>query len=919
MEGWRSSEKFGLNRYVPVSEDSSPRPSRLEVASPQAAKTMTVLITSWASTAEPRLVSPPRAKVDHRLFLSVDDPLVREYPVRGGGSFTVGGRAVGHSAEPPRAGLINIEYLDSNGRTVGDKTQHFESDAPFLIWMEPPLETAVARVQFLRAEAKRPLALLGEPHLEETVLQQAEDTQTLPLPQSLRNSVDGGQKYVVEGQCLSEGPKSARGAVIRIEALAEKDLPIHSPLEGWEQSPDLGTYRFIETERAMSDGDGFEIDFVAPTDARAVAIQILPWAATARPYLSGAVTLRADPSINLLRDRPAVFNFPVEDWGGHLLTGELSGSSPAADRLALISARFFDADDQLLPGPYPGFGQSSDPSIGYYQYVSPLVEESRTEFVQWIEPIELSARVELSVRRWKGPEDLALVRPPEFGKARPDVLEGLLDRNPESASLLTILARLHAVQGNLTAHIETVRRKAALLRTPAAVTEFRRSAGRRRELDTSWLPGLNGRRKAHGTQQGEQICHLFKVSYPFESSGGAIRNLNTVVSQRAAGLDPYVITPLNYPATHGVEGAEAEELVLDVLHVRLPIKGDKDVLPDDRRLLYDTQITAAVIEERGADIIHAASGFRGYELALKGLALARHFDKPFIYEVRSFHEHLWGSGRGKGVLDREWTQLRRAQELRCMNEADAIVTIAEAMREELIGRGVPEEKVHVVPNAVDEARFDSVPVSEDLRVKLGLGGTTVVGYISNISYREGHDTLIRAFAKVSTGRDDVRCLLVGDGPERGRIETLARALGVADRLVMTGEIDHAEIDRYYSLIDVFVVPRRQDHASDYVTPLKPYEALALKRAVIVSDRPSLREIVGDGEERGLIHRSEDPDHLAVRIAELLDDPARRLRLGDVGRHWVLSERVWRQNALRYREIYASVRDGNASSTVIRKG
>jgi glycosyltransferase involved in cell wall biosynthesis len=119
---------------------------------------------------------------------------------------------------------------------------------------------------------------------------------------------------------------------------------------------------------------------------------------------------------------------------------------------------------------------------------------------------------------------------------------------------------------------------------------------------------------------------------------------------------------------------------------------------------------------------------------------------------------------------------------------------------------------------------------------------------------------------------------------------------------MPGRVPHDEVIRYYSLIDVFVVPRTNHRVSRLVTPLKPYEAMALERAVVVSDLPALREIVEPGRT-GLTFRPEDPDDLAAVLGRLIDDPALRRELGQNARAWILAERTWAKNGARYRELF----------------
>jgi glycosyltransferase involved in cell wall biosynthesis len=119
---------------------------------------------------------------------------------------------------------------------------------------------------------------------------------------------------------------------------------------------------------------------------------------------------------------------------------------------------------------------------------------------------------------------------------------------------------------------------------------------------------------------------------------------------------------------------------------------------------------------------------------------------------------------------------------------------------------------------------------------------------------------------------------------------------------MPGRVPHDRILGYYALIDVFVVPRTADRVSRLVTPLKPFEAMALERAVVVSDLPALREIVMPGET-GMTFTAGDADDLARVLSDLLGDPALRARLGRQAREWVKTERTWAQNGRRYRELY----------------
>lgn len=236
-----------------------------------------------------------------------------------------------------------------------------------------------------------------------------------------------------------------------------------------------------------------------------------------------------------------------------------------------------------------------------------------------------------------------------------------------------------------------------------------------------------------------------------------------------------------------------------------------------------------------------------------------------------------------------------------MRRADRVITIGEAMAEEIVARGIPAEKVGVVPNAVDVGRFSPRQKSADLLAKYGLVGRFTVGYISNLGAREGIDDLIRAVGILRSKGTDVACLIAGDGPERLRLDGLVADLGLQDRIVLTGHIPNEQIEDHYALIDLFIVPRIDDRASRLVTPLKPLEAMAMGLPVIASDLPALKELVSPGE-RGMVFPPSEPAAMAAVVQSLVDDGGERERLARGGNAWVNEHRTVESNARRYEAL-----------------
>jgi glycosyltransferase involved in cell wall biosynthesis len=313
---------------------------------------------------------------------------------------------------------------------------------------------------------------------------------------------------------------------------------------------------------------------------------------------------------------------------------------------------------------------------------------------------------------------------------------------------------------------------------------------------------------------------------------------------------------------------------------------------------------AELVERIRPAVLHPASNHLQAQVAL---AVAAPLGIPVVYEVRGFIEETWASHPERdedAARASERYQAVRNTETRAMAASDAVVTLSETMRLEIIARGCDPEKVVVIPNAVDVERFRPLPRDDALAASLGFGrNEPVVGYISTFTAYEGIRYLLEAAALLRGRGRRFRLLLVGDGRDRDALVQRAHGLGLDDgTLVMPGRVPNDAIERYYSVIDVFVVPRTADRVSALVTPLKPFEAMAMERALVVSDVPPLREIVSPGET-GLTFRPEDAADLTTVLDGLLDDDALRRRLGRRAREWVAAERTWAQNGERYRSLY----------------
>jgi glycosyltransferase involved in cell wall biosynthesis len=302
-------------------------------------------------------------------------------------------------------------------------------------------------------------------------------------------------------------------------------------------------------------------------------------------------------------------------------------------------------------------------------------------------------------------------------------------------------------------------------------------------------------------------------------------------------------------------------------------------------------------------VLHAASNFANARLAL---ALRERYGLPVVYEVRGFWEDTWLSRHpdAEWLAGSELYQRSRDTETRCMLAADLVVTLGEAMREEIVARGVAAEKILIVPNAVSEEFGKPLPDAATLRDELTIDPDEyVVGVVSSLVPHEGIGTLLEATAILRSRRVPARALIVGDGPERAALQRQAAEAGLAEAAVFTGRVPAAKVRQFHALLDVFVVPRTSDRVCQLVTPLKPVEAMASGLCVVTSQVKALTEIVKH-EVTGMQTVPQDPVSLADCLEHLLYSPDIRRKLGDNAREWAARDRTWAHNAARYQDAYA---------------
>jgi PEP-CTERM/exosortase A-associated glycosyltransferase len=374
-------------------------------------------------------------------------------------------------------------------------------------------------------------------------------------------------------------------------------------------------------------------------------------------------------------------------------------------------------------------------------------------------------------------------------------------------------------------------------------------------------------------------------------SGYSTRSHNILTFQRRVGLQPVVLTSPKHP-----RGGSPCETRDGIPYYRTQRPAHRRTLPYASELTMMARFARRIGDVARAErvkVLHAHSPVLN---GLPAIWAARRLGLPAVYESRAFWEDAavdHGTTRENSVRYR----VTRALETLAFRQATRVVVIAQAMRREIIGRGIGADRIHVVPNGVDADRFTPAPRDETLAQRLGLAGGPVFGFIGSFYHYEGLRFLIEKFPAVQERVPSARVLLVGGGED----EAALRAAAV-DGVILAGQVPYNRVTDYYSLIDVFVCPRRRMRLTELVTPLKPLEAMAAGLPVLASDVGGLAELIEHGST-GLLFRAEDASAFVREAVSLASDPGLRARLGASAREHVRSERSWSRVVSQYPAIY----------------
>ncbi len=274
---------------------------------------------------------------------------------------------------------------------------------------------------------------------------------------------------------------------------------------------------------------------------------------------------------------------------------------------------------------------------------------------------------------------------------------------------------------------------------------------------------------------------------------------------------------------------------------------------------------------------------------LGGTMLKRRLNVPLLLEVNAplvFERSSHSGGLAMAALAR-WA------EGKAWRSADYVLPVTRVLARAVAEYGVPEERIAVIPNGINRAHFATAPKPDAAKQALGLDGRIVLGFTGFVRDWHGVNRVIDWLASADAPANTA-LLVVGDGPVRRELETLADRLGMADRVRFTGVVHRDRVPQYVAAFDLALQPA----VTAYASPLKLMEYLFLGKPVVAPREPNLLEVLTDGENACMFDGS-DRNGLARALTRICQDDDLRARLSDGARRTIdRLDLTWDGNARR---------------------
>jgi glycosyltransferase involved in cell wall biosynthesis len=372
-------------------------------------------------------------------------------------------------------------------------------------------------------------------------------------------------------------------------------------------------------------------------------------------------------------------------------------------------------------------------------------------------------------------------------------------------------------------------------------------------------------------------------------------NITLLCAKRGAGNSCPPVDLVELPPIESIPELEREAARRDILLC----ENDKVLRREVGKLAHDRGLAARTLEVLKDRGVRPAAVYERYALFHRaGREIANALGVPLVLEVNaplSVEEQKYRALR--------LTDLAHNLETRAWREADRIVAVSDAVRDCACARGVERERITVLHNGVDSARFHPEIDGRSVRQHYGLHGRQVIGFIGSLKPWHGVDFLLDAWPLLKQRFPRACALVVGDGPMIDSLRERIARDHLLSEVIVTGRVSHGDVPSYLAAMDLTVAPYvKQD--GFYFSPLKVVESLASGRPVVAPMLGQLPHLIANGET-GLLYSPGDLESFIEATALLLGDPGRLRAMSREAGRSAHANFSWQATACRVVELMTS--------------
>lgn len=363
---------------------------------------------------------------------------------------------------------------------------------------------------------------------------------------------------------------------------------------------------------------------------------------------------------------------------------------------------------------------------------------------------------------------------------------------------------------------------------------------------------------------------LLLISQDFPPDIGGIQTYCYELSDRFAQYNDYfsVIAP--------------QKKTAQTIDSELPYKVHR-IISSNSMLPYTSMpaVKSLIISKKIDTTFHAQ-----WQTVISALGAKKRGDINRIFAAAHGRELLFNPFKNDSFAGRKYVTYRRW----LLSKVDHFFAVSRYTADLLIKEGVEKKRITVMPNGTNPQQF--FPVSSDkLRDELDLNDRPVVMTITRLVPRKGVDTSIRAMKEVISDIPDALYLIVGDGEDMARLQSIVKEMNLEDNVRFLGRVPHNYVNEYYNLCDVFVMTPRTESLNIEGFGIVYLEANACGKPVIGSKSGGIPDAIVDGET-GILVDEDEPVQLAKAIVRLLNDKELARKMGKNGRQRVNDETNW---------------------------